>query len=293
MARPPRIEYAGAVYLIGSRGEHGAAVFRDDADRAALLEVIAQAVQRFDAQVLAYSFAPDAYQLLLYTRQANLSRLMRHLNGVYTQGFNRRHGGNGPLFQGRFKAVLVDRDTLLLDACRHVDLAAQRLGLVRRGADWPWHSLPAHTGLVEAPPWLDVQGLFGHVLDREARTAADRKRAAERYAKLLAAEPELDIWLHLRHQIFLGDEAFAQRMQARAHAHGGAGGRSGGGRVPRRGAQRPWAQWLRESASREQALYRAHTEGGLSMTALAGELGLSVSRVSRLIAGHERGLRGT
>lgn len=287
MARPPRIEFAGAVYLLGSRGEHGAAIFHDDADRAALLEVMAQAAQRFDAQVLAYSFAPDAYQLLLYTRQANLSRLMRHLNGVYTQGFNRRHGGNGPLFQGRFKAALVDRDQLLLDACRYVDLSAQRLGLARRGDDyWPWSSQAAHTGRQEAPDWLEVQGLFNHVLGREARSAADRKRAAERYAKLLAAEPELDIWIHLRQQIFLGDEAFVRRMQGR----GPQAGRSA--RMPRRAAPRPWAQWLRESGSREQALYRAHTEGGLSMTALAGELGLSVSRISRLIAGHERALRG-
>jgi putative transposase len=294
MARPPRIEFAGAVYLLSSHGEQGAAIFRDDADRATLLAVIAQAAQRFDAQVLAYSFAADAYQLLIYTRRANLSRLMRHLNGVYTQNYNRRHGGSGPLFQGRFKAVLVDRERLLLDACRYVDLSAQRLGLVRRGADWPWHSLAAHTGQQEAPEWLDVQGLFGHVLGREARGAADKKRAAERYARLLASEPALDIWAHLRHQIFLGDEDFAQRMLAHIEDSGGSGSPGGtarASRAPRKAATpRPFAQWLRDSATREQALYRAHIEGGLSMTLLAGELGLSVSRVSRLIAGHERGL---
>ena len=284
MARPARIEFAGAVYLLSSHGELGAPIFRDDVDRAALLAVIAQAVQRFDAQVLAYSFANDAYHLLLYTRQANLSRLMRHLNGVYTQGFNRRHGGNGPVFQGRFRALLVDRDKLLLDVCRYVDLSAQRLGLARHGTDWPWHSLAAHLGLQEAPPWLDVQGLFGHVLGREARGAADRRRAAERYARLLAAEPELDIWPHLRQQIFLGDEAFVKRQLAQA-----GGGRAA--RAPRRAIPRPWGHWLRDSSSREQALYRAHTEGGLSMTALARELGLSVSRISRLIAGHERSLQ--
>jgi putative transposase len=282
MARPPRIEFAGAVYLLSSHGEQGTMIFRDDADRTTLLAVIAQASQRFDAQVLAYSFAVDAYQLLIYTRQANLSRLMRHLNGVYTQRYNRRHGGSGPLFQGRFKAVLVDRERLLLEACLHVDLSAQRLGLVRRGADWPWHSLAAHTGQQEAPEWLDVQGLFGHVLGREARGAADRKRAAERYAKLLVAEPAPQIWAHLRHQIFLGDEAFAQRMLSQP-------GPGRARRAPRKAAMlRPFAQWLRDSGSREHALYRAHTEGGLSMTALAAELGLSVSRVSRLIAGHER-----
>ncbi len=289
MARPPRIEFAGAVYHVTSQGAQGGVIFVDDEDRATLRAVLAQAMHRFDAQLLAYSFAGDHYQLLLYTRQANLSRLMRHINGVYTQSYNRRQGGTGPLFQGRFKAVLVDREQLLLDACRYVDLSAQRLGLVRRGIDWPWHSLGVHVGVAEAPDWLDVQGLFGHVLGREPRGAADARRAAERYARLLAAEPGLDIWVHLRQQIFLGDEAFAQRMLAQGGVAGRAGGRRPATR-PARGKARPFAHWLRESASREQALYRAHTEGGLTMTALASELGLSVSRISRLISGHERTL---
>lgn len=278
MARPPRIEFAGAVYHLASHGPQGKPVFIDDGDRELLLELLGQALLRFDAQVLAYSLANDHYQLLLFTRQANLSRLMRHLNGVYTQGFNRRHGRHGTVFQGRFKAALVDRERWLLDTCRYVDLSAQRLGLVRRSADWPWHSLGAHTGSVEAPPWLDVDGLLGHVLGRVLRGAADRRRAAERYARMLAADPDLNVWTHLRHQIFLGDEAFAARMLALGGSAAAA---------PRR-AQASLSSWKREGVSRGEALYRAHTQGGVSMTLLARELGLSVSRVSRLIAGHER-----
>lgn len=284
MARPPRIEFAGAVYHVGSHGPQGASVFRDDADRAALLELLAQAVHRFDAQVLAYSLAEDHYQLLLFTRQANLSRLMRHLNGVYTQGFNRRHGGEGAVFQGRFKAVLVDREAMLLDACRHVDRSAQRLGLVKRGSDWPWHSLGAHTLAGEAPAWLDVDGLLSHVQGRPLQGAADRRRAAERYARLLATEPEPALWTHLRQQIFLGDERFASRMQALSVPPVRLAPR----RAASRAAARGLTAWLRDGCSRSEALYRAHTEGGQSMTALAAELGLSVSRVSRLIAGFER-----
>lgn len=284
MARPTRIEFAGAVYHVGSRSEGGETVFADDADRAALLAVLGQAMQRFDAQVLAFCLMPDHFNLLLFTRQANLSRLMRHINGVYTQGYNRRHGTSGHLFQGRFKAVLVDREALLLDACRYVELNPQRLGLVRSAADWPWSSCRAHLGLAEPPAWLDVDGLHSHLLERPVLSAADHRRAAERYAKLLAAEPDLDLWQgHLRQQIFLGDAKFAERMQAMTRQ------RRRGAELPRSGRQRSFAQWLGESASREQALYRAHTEGGISMTALAGELGLSVSRVSRLIRGVERG----
>lgn len=284
MARPLRIELAGAVYHVSARSEAGEPVFADDADRASLLAVLGQAMQRFDAQVLAYCLMPDHYHLLLFTRQANLSRLMRHVNGVYTQGYNRRHGSGGPLFQGRFKAVQVDREALLLDACRYVELNPQRLGLVRNAADWPWSSCRAHLGLVEPPAWLDVNGLHGHLLERPALSGADHRRAAERYAKLLSSEPLLQLWPgHLRQQIFLGDAKFAERMQAMARQ------RRRGAEQPRSGRARSFAQWLGESGSREQALYRAHTQGGISMTALAGELGLSVSRISRLIKSAERG----
>lgn len=261
-------------------------MFNDDADRRALLAVIAQAMERFDAQVLAYHFGHDGYELLLFTRQANLSRLMRHLNGVYTQSYNRRHGGSGNLFQGRFKAVLVDREAMLLEVCRHVDQAAVRAGLAKTPEGWPWSSYAAHAGAAPAPEWLEVQGLWSYLIGKPVQAALDRKRAAQRYERLLAEGSGPDVWQQLRHQIFLGDEDFAARMQQLAPAprRASAGGRAAGLR------SRPWRDWLRESSSREEALYRAHTEGGLSMTGLAHELGLSVSRVSRLIAGHERSL---
>lgn len=285
MARPPRIEFPGAVYHVSSRRPGGLRAFEDDADRQTLLDLLAQTMHRFDAQVLAYCLLPDHYDMVLYTRQANLSRLMRHVGGVYTQYHNRRHGDSGPLFQGRFKAVLVDREAHLLDVVRYVEAGPMRLGLARAGDDhWPWSSYGAHAGLTPAPDWLDVNGLHSYVLGRPAASAADHRRAAEKYVKLVAAEPMLDLWTgRLREQIFLGDAAFAERM--RAAGNGGANG-SGGRRSPR---PRAFSEFLREAGgSREQALYRAHTEGGLSMTALAGTLDLSVSRISRLITSYER-----
>ncbi|WP_269630289.1 transposase [Pelomonas sp. BJYL3] len=286
MARPLRIEFAGAVYHLSSKAEAGAVVFHDDADRRALLAVIAQAMERFDAQVLAYCLEPDSYELLLFTRQANLSRLMRHINGVYTQGSNRRHGTVGHLFQGRFKAVLVDREQLLLDACRYVELGGVRRGVAASPAQWPWSSYAAHIGQVEAPEWLDVQGLHAYVMGRPLQGAADRRKAAQRYEKLVAEASGLDLWKHLRQQIYLGDAAFVDRLKGQLKGVGATARKSARGGVSLK--SRPWRDWLHEAGSREEALYRAHTEGGLSMTGLAKELGLSVSRVSRLIAGHER-----
>jgi putative transposase len=109
MSRPLRIEFPGAGYHVTSRGDRREPIFVDDTNRAALLNVLGQGLQRFEAKVLAYCLTGNHYHFVLQTHQANLSLLMRHLNGVSTQAFNRRHGKVGHLFQGRFKAILADR----------------------------------------------------------------------------------------------------------------------------------------------------------------------------------------
>ena len=130
MSRPLRIEFPGAVYHVTLRGDRREPIFVDDTDRAGLLNVLAQGMQRFDAQVLAYCLMGNHYHFVLHTRRANLSLLMRHLNGVYTQAFNWRHGKVGHLFQGRFKAILVDRDAYLLEVCRYMELNPVRARMV-------------------------------------------------------------------------------------------------------------------------------------------------------------------
>ena len=145
MVRPLRIEYAGAVYHITSRGDRREPIAQDDADRALFLAVLGQALARFDAQAWAYCLMGNHYHLVLHTRQANLSRLMRQINGVYTQAFNRRYGLTGHLFQGRFKAILVDSDSYLMEVCRYVDLNPVRAGMVRYPQDYPWSSYRALT----------------------------------------------------------------------------------------------------------------------------------------------------
>jgi REP element-mobilizing transposase RayT len=282
MARPLRIEFPGAVYHVTSRGDRGEDIFVDDEDRDALSQVLAQALSRFDAQALAYCLMGNHYHFVLHTRQANLSLLMRHINGVYTQTYNRRHRKVGHLFQGRFKAILVDRDAYLLEVCRYVDLNPVRARMVRKPEAWAWSSYRAHLGQAAAPVWLDTPGLHGYLLGRPAKTAADRRRAADRYARLVASVPDANLWDRaLRQQIYLGDEAFVDRMQALAEPRNSTD--SDIPRVQRRKA-RTLAQWLASCEKREEALYRAHTQSALSMSAIARELGLSVSRVSRLIA---------
>jgi putative transposase len=289
MTRPLRIEFPGAIYHVTSRGDRREAIYRDDDDRLAQLDVIAQALDRFDAQALAYCLMGNHYHLVLHTRQPNLSRLMRHVNGVYTQSFNRRHTLVGHLFQGRFKAILVDRDAYLLALCRYVERNPVAAGLVSKPDDWPWSSCRAHMGAVATPVWLDSGGLYGGLLGRPATSLRDRARAARTYAGLVAdgSETETSFWRDgLRHQVFLGNDAFVARMQALATPF-----QRATVEVPSRQRKRPGTlqDCLDRSDDRSHALWLAYRECGITMTTMARELGLSVSRVSRIIAAAERG----
>lgn len=283
MARPLRIELAGAVYLVSARAQGGVPVFVDDADRRSLLDVVAQAMHRFDAQVLAYALASTHYEMLVFTRQANLARLMRHINGVYTQYHHGRHGSSGHVFHGRYKSLLVDREQHLLEACMYVDQCGVREGLVKQSAAWPWSSCAAHLGMSPAPDWLDVQGLHSHVAGEWVATAAGHRRAARRYGQLLAQAALANLEGQVRHQVFWGDAAFEARVgyerRLAARRHDSVQGATRGLRARRLALQQ---------GPRDEVLYKAHTQAGVAMSQLAREVGLSVSRVSRLISAYEQ-----
>ena len=286
MSRPLRIEFPDALYHVTSRGDRREPIFVDDGDRVAFLEVLAQACERMDVAVYVYCLMGNHYHLVLTTRRSNLSVFMRQLNGVFTQRFNRRHGKVGHVFQGRFKAVLVDRQAYFLEVCRYVELNPVRARMVKAPQDWAWSSLRTHMGLEGAPDWLDTAAVASALLGREAGTDVLRRLAATRYAALVAATPDGSLWdRSLQRQVFLGGDDFIQQVQALAPQ---ASLRSAS--VPRPQRTRPGTlgQWLQASASREEALARAHVEGGMTMTAIAAELGLSVGRVSQLIGRAKR-----
>ena len=277
MSRPLRIEFPGAVYHVTARGDRREPIYRDDADRLAQLAVMAVALDRFEAQLLAYCLMGNHYHLVLHTRQANLFRLMRHINGVYTQTFNRRHRLVGRLFQGRFKAILVDRDRYLLALCRYVERNPVAAKLVPAAGDWRWSSYRAHIGLETAPPWLDGDALHGYLLGRAIKEDGDRRRARRRYAALVAdADTDTDatsIWQQgLRQQVFLGDEAFVARMQGMATRE-----QRACVEVPKtqRKQRRPLQAYLdTHSGDRSRALRAAFRKGGMTMSGLTGELNL-------------------
>jgi putative transposase len=289
MARALRIEFPGAVYHVTSRGDRREAIFVDDDDRRQLLAIVNQAMDRFNAAVMAYCLMSNHYHFVLQTRQPNLSRLMRQINAKFAQAFNRRHGVVGHLFQSRFKAILVDRDAYLMELCRYVELNPVRAGLVAAPADWYWSSYRAHVGLDLAPGWLDTDGLHGHLLGRDARTLEDRRCSQDRYERLVLDGRDDGFWQRsLRQDIYLGDEEFIDRVQTRVEP-----ARLSKIEIPLDQRRKPMglAQWLAACATREEAFRRAYVESGISMSEIAISLNLSVSRVSRLIARFERDRR--
>ncbi len=186
MARRPRILFPGAVYHVTARGDRQEPIFVDDIDRRLLLGIVGDGMQRFGAHAYAFCLMGNHYHFVVCTPQPNLPRLMRHLNGVYTQAHNRRHGKVGHVFQGRFKAELVDTDAYLLQACRYVELNPVRAELCADAMRWRWSSCRSVLGLATPQPWLDVSAVLGHLLGRTPTSDSDFVAARRVYADWLA-----------------------------------------------------------------------------------------------------------
>ena len=192
------------------------------------------------------------------------------------------------MFQGRFKAILVDRDAYLLALCRYVERNPVAAKLVAAAADWPWSSYQAHVCQSPTPDWLDSDGLHRYLLGKPVASAQDRRRAALSYAELVAKAEQNDasFWQEaLRGQVFLGDEAFVEAMQAKSALQNRIDKE-----IPKaqRFRLRTWQDCLAHcGGDRNRSLHIAYRECGMTMTDLAQQAGLSVSHVSRLIAAQE------
>lgn len=154
MARPLRIEFEGAWYHVMNRGAARQAVFATDEQRHRFLELLEDLVNRFEIETHAYCLMTNHYHLLLHTPRGNLGRGIRHLNGVYTQHFNRSQNRDGPLFRGRYKAILVDADVYLLHLSSYIHRNPLEAGMVKRLVDYRWSSYPAYVGRRKPPSWL-------------------------------------------------------------------------------------------------------------------------------------------
>jgi putative transposase len=206
MARPLRIEYPGAVYHVTSRGNEKKPVFRGDQDRENFLSTLQHVNKRYNWICHAYCLMTNHYHLLIETPDGNLSLGMRQLNGVYTQHFNKWHGRIGHLFQGRYKAILIQKDSHLLEVCRYVVLNPVRAKMVEKPEEWKWSSYLATAGKVKPYPCLTTDWVLGQFSKK-------RGKAEQEYRKFVHwGIGQKTIWTEVRGQALLGEDGFVDKL---------------------------------------------------------------------------------
>ena len=164
MSRQLRINYPGAFYHVTSRGNERKAVFKSIRDREKFLKYLETATLRYDTVVHVYCLMDNHYHLLLETPSGNLPQIMRHINGAYTTYFNVKRGRSGHLFQGRYKAILIDADEYAKELSRYIHLNPVRAEIVKRPEEYNWSSYREYTGVRKPHEWLNrdfVLGNFG------------------------------------------------------------------------------------------------------------------------------------
>ena len=285
MARPLRIEAAGAYSHVVNRGSGRQKIVADDQDRQEFLGVLAKVVAKYNLRLHAYCLMDNHYHLLVETVEANLSRAIRQLNGVYGQRFNRRHGRSGHVFQGRFRSVLIEKDSYLLELNRYIVLNPVRARMVGHPRRWKWSSYRATVGETEAPEWLTTKEVLGMMGRRtgEARAA---------YREFVAAGINTggDLDRSARRSPILGGAAFQEQYRKALRS------KKAMQEIPKasRYALRPplrdlmaghgkRPQGKRAQRKRAEACRRAHADYGYTLREIGEQLGMHYAAISRIV----------
>lgn len=273
MTRPLRIEFAGALYHVTARGDRKALIYLDDTDRAFWMQTLADVCAHFNFVVHSFCQMSNHYHLLLETEAANLSQGMRDLNGIYSQYFNRRHDLVGHVFQGRYKAILVQKESYLLELARYIVLNPVRANVVAAPGDWPWSSYRLMTGPATPPPWLNTEW----ILEKMSSQRPDRFAAYRAFVHAGIGKSNPLAGIH--DQLILGDDAFIAQFQAQpavdlvygiARAH--------------RAALTPALQVYSERyADRDEAMAKAYATSTYTITAIARHFKVSHKTAARAV----------
>ena len=208
MSRPLRIEFPGAYYHIMNRGLAHQRVFSDREDYQQFLKLLSECHEMWGVRVLAYCLLGNHYHLLIQTPEANLSRIMRHLDGLYTQRYNRRHKRDGPLFRGRYRAIVVDAEEYLLTVARYIHHNPVEAGLVKWPEKYEWSSCRMYLERRQ-PLWLEA----GQLLSRFSQK--DRKKALIDFMRSKIEGPAKAFYEGSRWLPVLGSERFIEQMRRR------------------------------------------------------------------------------
>lgn len=274
MTRPLRIEFPGALYHVTSRGNRRIPIYRHDTDRQVWLAMLAMVCKQHNFVIHSFCQMTNHYHLLIETVEANLSRGMHQLNGLYSQYVNRRYSLAGHLFQGRYKAILVQKESYLLELSRYVVLNPLRANIVASLDDWHWSSHPYVVSEDAPPHWLERDWLLG----RFGTTRADALPGYQAF--VMAGVGKTSPLRATRHQILLGDDDFLLSYQQSQRAIGF----PETSRAERRALALPIGFYQAQFADRNEAMARAYHSTAFTMSQIASAFGVSSKTVSRAVA---------
>lgn len=183
MARPLRIEYPGAWYHIMNRGRRSEDVFLGKRDYAMFIDLLQESADMWNLRIAAYCLMANHYHLLVQTPDGNLARCMRHINGVYTQRFNREHALDGPLFRGRYKSILVDGDSYLLQLVRYIHRNPIKAGVVSQLSSYQWSSHKGYFSSAKKWGWLHKEFIL-------SRLTMDRQQQMIHYRRFMSVKSD-------------------------------------------------------------------------------------------------------
>lgn len=289
MARPLRIAYPSAFYHITSRGNEQKDVFKSRKDREKFLDYLASATERYSAVIHVWCLMNNHYHLLLETPEANLSQIMRHINGAYTTYFNVKRKRSGHLFQGRYKAILVEADEYAVELSRYIHLNPVKVGIVATPEAYEWSSYRYYIGMAEAPAWLKTSFILGGFAGKDAK-----KKYRQFVNDSLKQETESP-WKGVFASTILGSSDFVQQI-TQAHLAEMAEDRN----LPAiRKLNRPAMEeiirivdiQIKDDArlSKKVAIYFCHKYSGARLREIGERFGLSDAAVSQV----SKRLRGT
>lgn len=274
MSRPLRLEFSGALYHITARGNRQEDIFEEDGDREKFLSILEEVCERFNCICHAYCLMSNHYHLIIETPDANLSKGMRQLNGVYTQSFNRAHNRVGHIFQGRYKAINVEKDSYLLELSRYIVLNPVRAEMVRTARDWRWSSYRAMIGQVNKPEFLETDWVLSAFSKRKSIAIAAYKKFVSE------GKNQPSPWDSLKNQIFLGEDKFVERMQSLIDRDKELS------EIPasqRRPVSKELSYYESRYTDRNTAIVFAYQSGGYTLKAIGDHFNLHYSTVSGII----------
>lgn len=283
MARPLRIEYPGAFYHITARGNERKDIFRGESDRKRFLAYLETAVIRYKAVIHVYCLMNNHYHLLMSTPAGNLSQILRHINGAYTVYYNKRHHRFGHLFQGRYKAILVEADEYAGELSRYIHLNPVRAGLANLPEGYPWTSYLNYIGKKKAPGWQSTDWLLRYF----GKTPAEAQRRYRAFVEAKIGVAEEDPLKEAIASTVLGGPDFIEEIKGKY-----LGGRKRNRdvpavaaltrQVPQKIAERVRLEF-RDSPehARKVAIYLSQKFSGLSLREIGKQFGIRESAVSQ------------